>query len=371
MELNSELHNLEIETLDLIAKCDRISKVQGQTLTTAVSKIINFANKLIITNAKLEERVAMQEHIKATEQKLERLQASFEKILERPQISSEKSVQASNAGKAKSTSQISKVRKEVVKKSQPKFTCIISPKEVPASFSSQDMRKEVVKNLQASSSNLKIKALKVLPSKKSVVIETADAGSLEKIMNNSNIAKGSNIRVPGKRNPKIIIKHVPTGAKADDVRRLITAQNQDRFPDLELSKELTPRFKVGPKDKRTEHWVCEVTPKLHIRLREKHESCFYYEEYRLRVETYISVLQCHKCLRFGHIAGNCREPKKNCGHCGDVEHHGDQCTSKNTPRCINCVRRRRSDTAHTAWSKTCPSYLEQLKLSGKKTDYGY
>lgn len=374
MDANTELHNLETELLGLISKCDKVTKQQGQQLTNAVSKIVNFAHKLIITNAKLEERTSMQKQMEATEQKIMLLQASVNKILEQPRTQQPVEVQkrdSTYAGVVKATKRPRVIARETAKKSQSKFTCIISPREVPAEFSSQAMREDVVKNLQPGSKNIKIRGLKVLPSKKSVVIETADASSLDAILNNTEMKKSSNIRVLGRRNPKIIIKHVPSGTEKAELVNTIKAQNQDRFPDVQLEKELSPRFKIGPKNRKSEHWVCELSPSLHKLLKEKHESCFYYREYRLKVETFVSVIQCHKCLRFGHMANYCKQEKKNCGNCGDVEHQRDQCTKKDTPSCINCVRRHKRDTNHTARDKSCPSYAEHIRLISSKTDYGY
>lgn len=73
------------------------------------------------------------------------------------------------------------------------------------------------------------------------------------------------------------------------------------------------------------------------------------------VEPYVQrVVQCFKCLRYGHIAKQCRGAKTLCTKCG-VEKDTDH--SCNVTHCIFC-----NDNSHNTVSKSCPHYIKQQKI---------
>ncbi|CAG9840682.1 unnamed protein product [Diabrotica balteata] len=74
------------------------------------------------------------------------------------------------------------------------------------------------------------------------------------------------------------------------------------------------------------------------------------------VETYIpKIIQCLKCLRYGHIAKQCRG-KERCKFCGN-EHISDTCEKQNNPSCIFCTGN------HSATDKfKCPEFSEQKSI---------
>lgn len=58
--------------------------------------------------------------------------------------------------------------------------------------------------------------------------------------------------------------------------------------------------------------------------------------------------QCRKCQRWGHLSYSCREATQICAHCGGP-HHGRECPSPETKRCVNC------SGLHDSFSPLCPS----------------
>lgn len=67
------------------------------------------------------------------------------------------------------------------------------------------------------------------------------------------------------------------------------------------------------------------------------------------------VVQCFSCLRFGHVADQCRGGIR-CSQCGEAGHDRQNCLSE-TPFCIYC-----SNNSHHSTSKTCPAYLRQRNV---------
>lgn len=75
------------------------------------------------------------------------------------------------------------------------------------------------------------------------------------------------------------------------------------------------------------------------------------------VEPYIQpVVQCFKCLRYGHTAKLCKSKTQRCKSCSEV-HESDAACSDPNPFCIHC----QSDN-HSSMSKNCPMYSKQFQI---------
>ena len=73
------------------------------------------------------------------------------------------------------------------------------------------------------------------------------------------------------------------------------------------------------------------------------------------VEPHIQrVIQCFKCLRYGHVANQCRNSKTLCINCGQEKNDDHIC---NINYCINC-----KSNSHKTTSKMCPRYAEQQQI---------
>lgn len=73
-----------------------------------------------------------------------------------------------------------------------------------------------------------------------------------------------------------------------------------------------------------------------------------------------NILQCFKCLGYGHSAKNCNLPIacKNCA--GD--HHHKECTNQNSHRCANCMKLDDNprNGKHRATAGRCPLRQERV-----------
>lgn len=75
------------------------------------------------------------------------------------------------------------------------------------------------------------------------------------------------------------------------------------------------------------------------------------------VEPYIGrVVQCYKCLNYGHVSSQCRSTKNLCQNCGNEKLGDHICNSENV-RCIFC-----KNNLHPSNSKKCPYYESQKKI---------
>lgn len=76
------------------------------------------------------------------------------------------------------------------------------------------------------------------------------------------------------------------------------------------------------------------------------------------VEPYVQkVIQCYKCLKYAHVANQCRSTKTLCINCGKIKEEGHLCVDPSDSYCIYC-----KTNGHKSISKTCPEYLNQQKI---------
>lgn len=132
-------------------------------------------------------------------------------------------------------------------------------------------------------------------------------------------------------------------------------------------KEFTPRFFIGTRDGQTRHWVVNVVPALWKQL--VSHGHMYWDYLRFKVKSYVNVLQCYRCLEYGHSSRVCKH-KTTCAHCGGVEHKAEHCPSKSGPaRCIHCVRGGLANHQHSAMSQQCPVKIRKYEKIRSHTAY--
>ncbi|GBP64371.1 hypothetical protein EVAR_14940_1 [Eumeta japonica] len=99
--------------------------------------------------------------------------------------------------------------------------------------------------------------------------------------------------------------------------------------------------------------VLEVSAELYHRLI---KTGFVYVELQRRpVCDQSPLVQCSRCLDYGHRKRFCKEVSERCAHCGG-EHTGVICWARKEgepPKCINCTKAGCEDTAHGAFSSEC------------------
>ena len=81
-----------------------------------------------------------------------------------------------------------------------------------------------------------------------------------------------------------------------------------------------------------------------------------------RIKEKHQLVQCYKCLQYGHIARYCKNEKdmsKLCFRCGCTQHKAKDCSAE--PRCLLCKDGENKDDKHAMGSRKCPYYQSALK----------
>lgn len=184
-----------------------------------------------------------------------------------------------------------------------------------------------------------------------------DARILEEAIKSNNSLK---VKQATSGNPQIRIKNVLTVNTDDDIVENLRAQNKKLFMDLRGDeKVLKVKYRKRARNALQCHPVLEVSPKLHKRLMEVGYVHIGLE--KRPVEDQSPLVQCAKCLGFGHTKTLCRERDQLCSYCGD-NHLWQDCPNRkegNPPSCKNCKRAKLdTETPHMAFSPICPQWQQ-------------
>lgn len=171
-----------------------------------------------------------------------------------------------------------------------------------------------------------------------------------------------------KTEPRIIVHGVPSEMASEEIREELVAQNVDEG----CADQLRVVYVFPVRDKRrTKSCIIEVSPAVRKQLMEK--ARIYLRFSSCPFSDYIRVLQCFRCLAFGHLAANCKGTAA-CGHCAS-QHETRDCTNReDTPACWNCQNSRvpvEGGHAHSALDTVkCPILVRRMKDRISNINYG-
>ncbi|KMQ90176.1 reverse transcriptase [Lasius niger] len=128
---------------------------------------------------------------------------------------------------------------------------------------------------------------------------------------------GMEVKRVDKLNPRLRIRDIPVGTDKSLFVKDLIKQNLDGASeeDIRLVYWSPAKGRMGPAA------VIEVSPDIRIRL--LNQGRVYLGWSSCRVADHLRVLQCFKCLGFGHTANNCQAGSDTCGHCDNVHNSVD------------------------------------------------
>lgn len=151
----------------------------------------------------------------------------------------------------------------------------------------------------------------------------------------------------------------------------LRAQNRKLFEGLKGDEtSIRVRYRKRARSALQCHVVFEVAPILHKRMIEA--GSVHIALYRRDVEDQSPLVQCAKCLGFGHTQALCRESAQYCNYCSGA-HSWQECKSRQEdrpPKCKNCKDSKAQDIfPHMAFSEECPERLAWDRIARSKIAY--
>lgn len=256
-----------------------------------------------------------------------------------------------------------------VKKLQPKESVIlIKPTSMdrPEKDAREEVR-EIIRKAIPRKSSTRVK--RTVDVRNGGVLIVLDSEEDKKAVLSNKALQNPKIKVsePQAKKPKVIIYNVPVDLEKQELIECVFSRNTKNINFNDFEKCFIPLFKVGPRGKKTVHWVVECSPstrKSFIAM----ERVFV-DQSSCRVKDYLSVARCFNCQGLGHVGKHCLQKNPICSHCAE-NHESKSCKNKDkTPCCINCRKGKRND-GHTANDSNCPSYAKAIRQLVDMTDYG-
>lgn len=193
-----------------------------------------------------------------------------------------------------------------------------------------------------------------------VILSCASREDAQLLQNKIKSNQGLKVTEAKTSNPLIVIKNLLSYHTDEDICQHLRAQNKKLFEGLSGDdKTLKVRYRKRARNDLQCHPVMEVAPKLHKRILEQGHVHIGLE--KRTVEDQSPLIQCAKCLGFGHTKALCKEKEQACNYCGDI-HSWQDCPVRKQggpPKCRNCTKAQKgathnTNTSHLAFSDECP-----------------
>ncbi|GBP72811.1 hypothetical protein EVAR_40312_1 [Eumeta japonica] len=204
-----------------------------------------------------------------------------------------------------------------------------------------------------------------------VVLSCSSVEDAKKIEERLKI-RGADLKVakPEMRLPTVIIRDVLRVNSDEDIVRSLRTQNRHLSEGLDWDKvRARVCYRRRARNDLECHPVLEVSPELYHRLI---KAGFVYVGLQRRpVWDQSPLVQCSRCLGYGHGKRFCKEVSERCAHCGG-EHTGITCRARKDgepPKCVNCTKAGCEDTAHGAFSSECGVRAKWDDMARSKVAY--
>jgi hypothetical protein len=158
---------------------------------------------------------------------------------------------------------------------------------------------------------------------------------------------------PKRKLPTLLLRFVPKEVEDADIKNIILQQNNlSHLEDPVLRPKFTKRA-----FEESRHVVLEVSRNLRRELVALQKIKLHWS--MCKVEDFVSITRCLKCLGFGHTAKFCQNQQK-CSYCAE-DHHWKECENKRSICCSNCAKAntyihndsKKLNTNHSVFSKEC------------------
>lgn len=185
------------------------------------------------------------------------------------------------------------------------------------------------------------------------------------ISKNEDLLKKYNFKMTKLREPEFILKNVSGCPKnKKDVTNLLTEHNPC------LTSDMFQVRSIIPTNNGKNHIVISCNPTDFDFLNSiKH---LYVGWERVSLSPHTNIMQCKRCLGFGHTARRCAFSEYRCHTCGDCRPHND---NKCNLWCLHCDEANHKfglnyPTDHSALWQGCPLLERQYTIATQYIDYG-
>lgn len=235
----------------------------------------------------------------------------------------------------------------------PKTThCLLISTDDPID-TSEDVANKIKKTIKAKQTGLQISKFRKVKDQK-ILIGTENKNHLDTI---KTTLQNNKFKVEEKANkdPLVIIRNLMNSNTDDDILEAIKTQNHEiiqHIPEEEYRIQVRHRRKA--RNPMETHVVLQVSPLLWKALTTA--AKIYVDIQRVPIFDLSPLVQCSRCLAFGHGKKWCTEAIDLCSHCSGP-HMRSECPGLQAgeePTCKNCLQAKCAKTDHNSFDLHCP-----------------
>ncbi|XP_049868206.1 uncharacterized protein LOC126371572 [Pectinophora gossypiella] len=166
------------------------------------------------------------------------------------------------------------------------------------------------------------------------------------------------------KDPMLIFRGVLRIHSDEEVLRALRNQNRDIFHGLDAEENrVTVKYRRNARNPSTNNIIVTTSPTIWNRALNKGRVRI--DLQTIYVEDQSPLVQCTRCLGYGHGRRFCKEPADLCSHCAGP-HLRAECPQRTVgavPECRNCMKADLEDAAHNAFSNQCPTRMKWDRLA--------
>ncbi|CAK1579810.1 unnamed protein product [Parnassius mnemosyne] len=177
-----------------------------------------------------------------------------------------------------------------------------------------------------------------------------DRSKLQSAIKNS--AKKLTVSKSSTKNPLIKLLGISNDLNNKKLEEALVKQNVKLFKDIEKDDiKIKVLRRIKGRTAAVSNIVIEVSPWVWKALKDQKVHVGYQIVPAIDQSP---IVQCYRCMGFGHRANECAADKSTCGYCAG-EHDSRQCPRNNgAPSCANCIKNKvKGDHSHAAYSAEC------------------
>lgn len=202
-----------------------------------------------------------------------------------------------------------------------------------------------------------VKVSRVRKAKDCKIIMSCDSKEEREKVRNRLATAGKHLIVEDVKNkdPLIILKDVLLVNSDEDVLKAMRNQNRAIFRDLdEEENRIAIKYRRKARNPHTGHIVVSTSPKIWRRAVDA--GALHIDLQLIRVADQSPLVQCSRCLSYGHSKRFCKETVDLCGHCGGPHLRANcpEWLAGTAPVCRNCTKAELGRTDHDAFGQECP-----------------
>lgn len=236
-------------------------------------------------------------------------------------------------------------------------------------LTSDEVMESVKKTAEEDGDGEWIKVQKMRKAKnQKVIIACENEKEVEKLQKRLEKDKTLTMEKAINKNPLVVVKFVRGDKKKEQVEEAIRRKMENLIDKKkDIKEQIDAIYEKRTRNQHVAHIVVKVSPAIWQQLTES--GSIQLQWGISKVEDQTPLIQCSRCLGYGHIKRVCQEQLDSCSHCGG-DHLYDACNEKySPPSCLNCKKANLEDKAHNTFNVMCPIRAKWDRLARAKVAY--